>query len=235
MLQVFCDFDGTISEEDSLKLLFHHFLPDQWPALQAQMYSKKISEKEALSLALELMPVSPKEACDWILDRVRLDPSFFEFANWCRKQGFDLQILSGGFDIFIHALFERDMIFQQKVISNQLRDAHSWNLRKPSGSRDFCEDFTHCKCASMKQLTRPDASLVYIGDGWTDFCPAKKMEYVFAKKDLKDFMKRSDKKFFEFSNFFDIQKTLEALLTKNQIGSLGLSDESSILIEPLEA
>lgn len=235
MLQIFCDFDGTISHEDSLKLLFCHFLPNQWPSLQAQMYSKKISEKEALFLAVERMPVSPKEARDWILDHVKLDPSFFEFSTWCRKRGFDLQILSGGFDLFIHALLERDMIFQQKVISNQLKDSKSWTLKRPSDSHECCEDFTHCKCVSMTQLTRLDASLVYIGDGWTDFCPAKKIEYVFAKKDLKDFMKRSDRKFFEFSNFIDIQNTLEALLIKNQIGSLASSSESSILSEPLQA
>ena len=235
MLQIFCDFDGTISQEDSLKLLFHHFLHKQWPALQAQMYSKNISEREALSLALELMPVSPAKAQELILERVKLDPSFFEFVTWCREQSIDLHILSGGLDIFIHALLEKEMIFDQKVISNRLTNLHSWKLQKHLNSSAFCEDFTHCKCASMKQLTQRDARLVFIGDGWTDFCPAKKVEYVFAKKDLKDFMRNSDKHFFEFSDFFDVQKTLNDFLAKTQIDSPSLGYESSMLSEPLQA
>jgi 2,3-diketo-5-methylthio-1-phosphopentane phosphatase len=236
MFQIFCDFDGTISSEDGLKLLFHYFLPEEWPIIESQMHNRLLSEKEALAMALEKMPISPIEAKDWILNRVTIDRSFREFVAWASNSGFELKILSGGFDYFIQSLLERENLFDLEIFSNRLRSLSSWELEPFAKSELICEEFTHCKCARLERLKQTQTVLIYIGDGWTDVCPAQRVHHVFAKRDLRKFMQQTRKTFYEFSDFFDIRTRLTKLAFKTRRHSPGLDDEhlSSIALPPAE-
>lgn len=58
---------------------------------------------------------------------------------------------------------------------------------------------------------------MYIGDGYSDQCPARFADFVFAKGRLIKYCQQQNITFFEFRNFSDVQKKVEEILERKHI------------------
>lgn len=212
--RIFSDFDGTISDKDSLKFILSRHGGDRWKLLEQMIFEGRISEREALPKMFDAFPILPVQARAEILDAVRLDPTFKTFVEWSREMRHELSILSGGFGSFIYPLLEREGLQDLPVVANDISISDSsWKIER-APAKALCDLCTHCKSSSLLEATRSvsDGPIVYIGDGHTDFCPMQLAHLVFAKSSLKKHCQEYGKDFVSFENFQDVQHLLHEAL-----------------------
>lgn len=216
--QVFSDFDGTISTLDSLKALLFHFGGERWKALEAGILNGTLAEREALPEMFSEFGLSIEGAQEFVLQNVRIDPTFVDFADWCELERIPVTVLSGGFGCLIRPLLERVDLGHLTVISNEaFQNGTGWRVQEAASGRN-CLSSSHCKCASIESNRSRNANpeIVYVGDGHTDFCAAQKADLIFAKSHLAMHLERVQKPYQTFSDFSDIQGHLESLQAQRQ-------------------
>ena len=102
-MQVFCDFDGTISVADSTDHVLRHLADPTWEALEEDWVAGRIDAAACMRGQVALIGGSDAEL-DAVLAAVTLDPGFADFAEWCAQSGVPLTIVSDGVDRFIRAI-----------------------------------------------------------------------------------------------------------------------------------
>ena len=68
----------------------------------------------------------------------------------------------------------------------------------------------HCKCGSAEALHRPGRKTIYIGDGRSDLCAARKADVVFAKRALARCLTAEGRAFLPFDTLADVRGALAA-------------------------
>lgn len=208
---IFSDFDGTISEVDSLKYILNRFGESRWHGIENAMARGTLPERQGLSRCFEFYHESYQETLKAVLESVPLDRGFSRFRDWASRNRFDLTVLSGGFESFIHPLFRKYGLENVKVLANDASEKNRvWNIQACNVSR-LCDLCNHCKTFSLVDTIRnsPETLLVYIGDGHTDSCPVQYADIVFAKGHLAKFCREREIPFFEFRHFEDILRQLK--------------------------
>jgi 2-hydroxy-3-keto-5-methylthiopentenyl-1-phosphate phosphatase len=92
---------------------------------------------------------------------------------------------------------------------------------KPSISFPY-EDAECTRCACCKRnimLTKSsdDDVIVYIGEGYSDRCPAQYADIVFAKDELQKFCQEKNISYFLYDSFDDILVRMSELLVKKRV------------------
>jgi 2-hydroxy-3-keto-5-methylthiopentenyl-1-phosphate phosphatase len=207
---IFSDFDGTISNLDTLKFILNEHGRPEWKNIENGMASGALAEREGLQKAFDYLSLSFPKAKEEILENISLDPAFKDFADWIQFEGHSLQILSGGFKKLIKPLLDREGLESLEVIANDVQVSDkSWKVL-PCKMERLCSECNHCKSASLfEQLKKdPHTFIVYIGDGHTDTCPVQLADLVFAKGFLKDYCSRQGMDYVPFQSFADVEVEL---------------------------
>ncbi|KPC97970.1 2-hydroxy-3-keto-5-methylthiopentenyl-1-phosphate phosphatase [Geobacillus sp. BCO2] len=59
-LVLFCDFDGTITENDNIIAIMKQFAPPEWEALKDDILAQRISVQEGVGKMFSLLPSALK-------------------------------------------------------------------------------------------------------------------------------------------------------------------------------
>lgn len=203
---VFSDFDGTITEEDTLVLLLDRFgrkLADgsDWRRIEDD---PDLPENVKLQAEMDLLDVPLDEALDWLKGVVRIRAGFVEFARALSEQGAGLTVLSGGLLPIIEQTLAPLGLDNLELRANGLavQNGH-WLVQgaKTPRIRALCN---HCKTWHLDRAA--PATRVYVGDGSTDFCPARSADVVFARSSLAEMMATEGRAFLTFDTFTDIHR-----------------------------
>lgn len=203
MLQIFCDFDGTITSRDSIVFLTEHFGagPEYRTNILEEIKEGRLSVTEAIEQELATVRVTWEEARSALKNHILVDPSFPDFVEWCRSQGYSLTVLSSGMmpvvDLFIGDL-------------GIPRYAHSVDTSL-QGWR-YQRDKENDKDVILGAVKK-NGLLVYIGDGTSDVSAIPYADILFAKSYLADYCTRHEIPFFPYKNFDNIRRRLSALVT----------------------
>ena len=207
-IKIFTDFDGTITQVDSLNMVLDEFALSDWRSIEDKVTSHELSEKEALQAEFDLVNVPLEDAVQFLENNAKIDPTFIPFADWCNSHGIELIVLSGGFKEFINSIFNQFGISGLQVYSNSLKiENNKWQVVQSDlpKIKNLCN---HCKTNHINKSQKEGYKVVYIGDGNTDRCPAENADIVFAKNSLADYLEKKNKKFYKYQNFTDIQNKL---------------------------
>ncbi|MBN8555750.1 MAG: MtnX-like HAD-IB family phosphatase [Deltaproteobacteria bacterium] len=211
---VFSDFDGTISNLDTLKHLLNQKASPEWKFVEEGMASGQIAEREGLQQAFNFLNISFPSAMKEVFKKVSLDPSFKYFADWLDFEGHSLSVLSGGFKKLIQPLMDREGLQSVKVLANDVQvSGKSWKVI-PCEIERLCSACNHCKSSSLfSELKKdPQTFIVYIGDGHTDICPVQLADLVFAKGFLKTYCDQQGIESVGFDSFWDVRRELKRRL-----------------------
>jgi len=209
-MAVFCDFDGTISIQDATDFILGRFADPEWENIEEKWKQGSIGSAECMQRQVELIHATSQEL-DAALDEIEIDPSFPAFASFCRLQRIPLTVLSDGVDYFINRILARHRLPPVPVIANQLtiRVCHGqtrYHLASPFSDPTCVSAAGMCKCQFVDAAS---GSRVYVGDGRSDFCVAKKPDLVFAKGNLAEFCQRENIAFIPYRQFADVAQTLK--------------------------
>jgi 2-hydroxy-3-keto-5-methylthiopentenyl-1-phosphate phosphatase len=209
---IFCDFDGTICIPDSCDFLLSRFADERWKELDEAVWRGDITEREAFFEQIALLRVSWPDAQSALHDGVKIREGFPAFVEFCRARQLPMAILSSGLceliDILLKSVGVRDLPFfaHRAEISGD-----RWRVIPFDGLR-LKEHCSHCKCAHLEAARNADKKIIYIGDGYTDLCPAPRADLIFATGKLAAALDKEHRPFIPFTTFGEIERDLERLL-----------------------
>jgi 2-hydroxy-3-keto-5-methylthiopentenyl-1-phosphate phosphatase len=196
----FCDFDGTIATEDVTDLVLGRFALPAWRDIEARWEAGAIDSAECMREQVRLIRAEQDEI-DEFLGQVDIDPGFMDFKRFCDRSGIEVVIVSDGVDHFIHRVLALHEVSGIRIVANRLIVTESgFDLAFPHARADCRFASGVCKCAVLKGA----APHVFIGDGRSDFCAARRAGMVFAKGKLAAYCRREAIPHAVYADFFDV-------------------------------
>ena len=177
---VVCDFDGTIAFEDVTDALLLRFARAGWRELEVAWQAGRISARTCIAGQVALLDCS-REELEAFVGEIAIDPAFDAFVAAVHADGGSLVIASDGLDAVIAAMLARAAVRGLDVRASRLVQLgrREWQLSFPH-ARTGCGAAT-CKCACLRE---GEGRTLFVGDGASDFCAARRAEMTFAKSSL---------------------------------------------------
>jgi 2-hydroxy-3-keto-5-methylthiopentenyl-1-phosphate phosphatase len=219
MIRIFSDFDGTITREDVGDALFERFGGRAALVAVEKYRAGDLSAVGCFETECAACGDVDEGELGAFLDGREIDESFREFAAWCADAGYPLMILSDGMDAYIGHILERHGLAGVAYRANHLE------LRPASvpGAVRFVPSFPYtdetcdrcacCKRNHMLTMSADEDVIVYIGEGYSDRCPARYADLVFAKDDLLRWCRENSVACYEYSSFGDISSRIAKMVS----------------------
>lgn len=211
---IFCDFDGTITNDDNILAMMHQFQPVGWEEIVKDLIDKKISIRQAVGGMFALMPSSMKtELVQYAVSQATIREGFGVFVDYCRGNDIALFVTSGGIDFFIYPLLAPYAIDDAHIYCNGSSFAgQQIEILWPHPCDDHCDnDCGMCKTTIIRKYDPADYHRILIGDSLTDFAGAQLVETRFARSHLIELCKHLNLAYTPFEDFHTIIDTLEEL------------------------
>ncbi len=209
-LSIACDFDGTITLNDTLHLIVEAFgAPGVWAAIEPRLLSGRISLEQAMQEQFAQVRATPEQVHALVIAQAGLRPGFREFVAWTRERGHRLVVLSSGFRGIIDRLLDHWGFTDLEVTSHEARfSATGCELVWSDRGEPCPECGRHCKRHDMRRtgLSHP---VVYIGDGVSDRCAAQTADLIFARTDLARHLTEEGVAHVPFEDFDQVRRRLE--------------------------
>ena len=208
-----CDFDGTIAQRDIGHEYFGEYVSDKekWEKLLDEWKIGLISSRECLTEEIAMLKTGIKEL-DSFIDKEVLDPYFADFVDFCNAQKYEIEILSDGLDYYIEYLLIKFGLGFIRFKSNKLvyEDGEIIGVEFPYYNSMNCEMCGNCKRKHVEELREKGFFTVYVGNGYSDRCPAQYSDVVFAKDDLLSYCEQNGIEHTPFKNFRDVEREFSA-------------------------
>jgi 2-hydroxy-3-keto-5-methylthiopentenyl-1-phosphate phosphatase len=198
-MQVVLDWDGTVTERDTLALVVEWFGDGATYRRNGVLMGRSLTHDQALASSIATIRARPPEVIDRLRATVRLRPGFRELVERHRPL-----IVSSGFHELIEPVLAREGI-EVELRANHL-DARSdgWQVR--------FRDVAVCSVCGepCKRSALPPGAVAYVGDGYSDRCAALAATRVFATGALAEWLTSRGVAYERFENFYDVVAALEA-------------------------
>lgn len=213
-----CDFDGTISVEDTTDTLLERFGKPGWELLESEWRAGRIGSRECMAGQIALLDMTRAELDAHLHERA-IDPSFADFVAAALAQRLPMEILSDGLDYAIHSILQRYDLNWLPITANQLEHVvdRQWRLAFPNASATCQAGSGTCKCAVALRNPSSRKRVLMIGDGASDFCVAQAADFVFAKGKLIAHCIGKNIPHAPIESFADATSLLPALLADNLV------------------
>jgi 2-hydroxy-3-keto-5-methylthiopentenyl-1-phosphate phosphatase len=204
---ILTDFDGTICTVDVGNELITKFTTARLTDIERDYVKGKIGSRIAYERIAKRLKGSREKMLDHILAIERLDPYFPEFCSLSKDKGIDIKIVSDGLDFYIEAILKKYKLTGMEYFSNLavFGNDSSLSIEFPS-MNDFCARCGTCKSRILNSYRLIYDKIIYIGDGYSDFCPSRYADIVFAKKLLFQKCEKEGTPCVQFKDFNEINK-----------------------------
>jgi 2-hydroxy-3-keto-5-methylthiopentenyl-1-phosphate phosphatase len=206
----FIDFDGTITLKDTCAAMVEAFAKDGWEEINRLWEDKKLSTEDCANMTFHLMNAGIDDIRK-LMETIEIDPYFKEFLSIIRNSGYKAYVLSDGYDFNIETVFLKYNI-DVPYYSNKLLYDNGFHIECPHSNK-ACGNCGTCKSRLMDWLKENGDQVIYIGDGYSDTCPAEKADMVFAKGTLYKYCIDKGLNVIHYNNFKDILDSQLFLIT----------------------
>ncbi len=206
------DFDGTTSVKDVQVSILNRFSPVDWRKIEDPILAQGHKSRRYLPAIYQHWNTPSEVVEQFVMDEMEIDPHFPAFADWCMKNGYPLEIVSDGLDLYIKLLLKKHNLSHIPFRSNEIdMTANGAVLHFPYAS-ESCGKCGNCKLSRVKEIKSDSTvKVVYVGDGISDECPAGYADIVFAKSSLARYCKQEGISFLPFVDFSDVLAQVKAL------------------------
>jgi 2,3-diketo-5-methylthio-1-phosphopentane phosphatase len=206
MTTIVLDFDGTITEDDLLDRIAREFGdPAVYQEVEDGLHAGTVTLQECITREYEPVTLPLEEAVTWVLEHVRVRPGLPELVAFARERGWEVRVLSSGFDELIRPVLEASGVGDVDVVANSIDP-------RPGGWRVQWRDETVCATCgeACKRASLPeDGEIVYVGDGISDRCAALAASRVFATRGLARYFDEHAVQYEPFGDFHDVIRALK--------------------------
>jgi HAD superfamily phosphoserine phosphatase-like hydrolase len=210
-MHIFSDFDGTITEKDTLVFLATHLGggPKLVETIGRLIREGRLSLRDGIAGEMRSIRRPFSEAVELLRREVQIDPGFPPFARSCERSQIPLTILSAGFHELIDLFLPSHEFPHLTVIANRLQPD------EPMGWQCQFRDNTphgHDKAQALQDAKNRGEYVIFIGDGLSDRPAAEAADEVFAKHSLATYCQTRGINYHEFETFTDILTQMEERL-----------------------
>ena len=205
---VFCDFDGTITAEETFVGMLKRFAAESYDATENLLIEGKITLGEAVRRLVESIPSkSYPQVLDYIKDKP-IRHGFLELLDFLYFHGVPLMVVSGGLIGSVSVkLAPLVRLSDEPLVSV---DIHTIYAADVDAGGDFLKVHSDYESATelvaktrVMSLYRCEQSIV-IGDGITDLNIAMTADLVFARDRLCGYLTEKGSPFIRWKDFFDV-------------------------------
>lgn len=207
-----CDFDGTISLKDVTDVLLQRFSQSGYEELEEAWEVGEIGSQACMEGQVALIDASQAEL-DGCLAEIKIDKAFKEFVTTMQKLKLPIHIVSDGLDYAISKILENNGLTDLPIFANRLVHVgeRGWRLDFPYANAACSKRSGNCKCAHVTMLKKQYGSILYVGDGASDYCVAHQVDLVLAKDKLITYCQKETINHHPIQNFFDVLAWLSEL------------------------
>jgi 2-hydroxy-3-keto-5-methylthiopentenyl-1-phosphate phosphatase len=205
-----CDFDGTVTEEDTSFFLLDVFAQGDWRRLLREYKEHKISVGEFNTKVFAMVKVDKSTLLGALEGKVKVRTGFHELVSYCLKKGLRLVIVSNGLDFYIEAVLKDIGLENIEVHAAQAffyPEGMKVQYVGPDGKR--VEDGV--KEAYTKSFLKQGYRVIYVGNGDSDVAPAKYAHHVFATGELLAYCTENNINYKPFETFIDVVSDIDHL------------------------
>lgn len=204
---VFCDFDGTITVQETFVAMVKRFAPEVSALVLPEIYAKRVTLREGVRKMLESIPSSSYSE---LVEFTRTQPiraGFVEFLDFLKTEQIPIVIVSGGLHGMVAAVLEPYL--------NQIEAIHAIEVSTSGAYLQVNSQFEGgtemVAKAEIMASYRADETIA-IGDSITDWNLALAASLVFARPPLTNYLAEQKKPYVLWDNFIDIRARLTELL-----------------------
>ncbi len=173
---VVLDWDGTVTEVDTLDLVLGEFGdPEIYERVEAELDAGAMTLNEVIAAEFLTVTTPLEEVMPWLLEHTRVRAGFAELAREHRPL-----VISSGFHELIEPVLEREGVLGDVELRANRLDPRADGWRVLLRVTEVCP---HCG-EPCKRADLPDGEVVYAGDGYSDFCAVAAADRVFATGNL---------------------------------------------------
>ncbi len=205
-----CDFDGTVCTVDMGNAILNRFSRTKWKEIDRAYCAREIGSLEAYRMLTPILRGSRQGMTDFVRKNARLDPEFPAFVRFCREQDMDVMILSDGLDFYIEAFLEQFDLQGIDYYANRLSFGKEEALDIDFPHSSECGSCGTCKSGILRRCRASYDTVVYVGDGFSDICPAREADWVFAKGVLYEACMRNGTSCTRYEHFGHVIDALRA-------------------------
>ena len=204
---VFCDFDGTITVEETFVAMITRFAPEVSARVLPEIYAKRVTLRQGVRQMLESIPSSSYSE---IVEFTRAQPiraGFVEFLDFLETEQIPIVIISGGLHCMVKSVLEP---YMDKIAAIHAIDLNTSGTYLQVNSR--YEGGTEM-VAKAEIMANYDADeTIAIGDSITDWNMALVASIIFARPPLTDYLDEHQKPYLRWNDFIDIRDALNRIL-----------------------
>ncbi|MFN6528427.1 HAD-IB family phosphatase [Nostoc sp. ChiSLP03a] len=200
---VFCDFDGTITVDETFVAVLKKFAPVLSAKLLPEMYAKRLTLREGVKEILQSIPsASYPEILEFTKPQL-IRPGFIELLDFLEFQGVSLIVISGGLRGMLEVVLDRIVHRIEKIYAVDV-DISSAYLKVNSEYEGDTE-----LIAKVQVMDRyPADEKIAIGDSITDLNMGLQASVVFARSPLAEYLDEHQKPYIPWNDFFQIRDYL---------------------------
>lgn len=197
-MRLVLDWDGTVTETDSLWMVLEEFGDREvFARVEGSLVEGRLSFQEVMELEFATVTAPVAEVAAFLCREVRIRPGFAELAVAERPL-----LLSSGFHELIEPVLAREGI-DLELRANRIE-------AQPDGWLVLWRDPEPCPiCGDLcKRRNLPPSPFAYVGDGYSDRCAAGAADRVFARDGLADWLSSEAVAFEPFDDLHDVLAAL---------------------------
>lgn len=202
---IFCDFDGTITEQEIFVALMRHFAPGAAAQVLPEIYAQRLGLREGLPRILEGIPSQRWPEMEDFVRGTALRPGLEHLLASARQAAVPFIVVTGGFTRMAEIVLEPYRADIHAIHGLEV-DCSGPTLRVFSPWQD-----AHELVAKRQVLAhyQPRTALC-IGDSITDLRVARDCPLVCARDRLAQYLQEEGKAFIPFETLDDVNAALAA-------------------------
>lgn len=203
---IFCDFDGTISAEETFVAMLKEFAPEISARVMPEIFNLRLSLREGVREMLESIPARRYEEIREFSRTKKMRSGLVELLDFLDAQGVPFVVVSGGIRIMVETVLGD---LTDRVAGIYAVDVETGGefLRVRS---DFEGETELMAKVEVMNLYDADEK-VAIGDSVTDLNMAMEASLVFARDRLSKYLGDRHKSYIPWNDFFEVRDRLAKL------------------------
>jgi len=192
-VQLVLDWDGTVTERDTLDLVLSEFGDAEvYERAEAELDAGRMTLNDVISTEFATVTAPLDEVVAYVVEHARVRPGFAELARARHPL-----VVSSGFHELIEPVLEREgVVGAVELRANRLEARpDGWHVQfRVAQTCEVCGE--PCKRGDL-----PEGEVAYAGDGHSDYCAALAADRVYATGSLAGFLDRRGVPFEPLTDF----------------------------------
>ena len=202
---VFCDFDGTITTQDTFVSVLEKFAPETASRVLPAIFRRELTLKDGITKTLGVIPSHCYPNIIKFIAQQPVRPGLHEFIEFLNESAVPFVVISGGLTGMVEAVLKQQQLLSGVTAIYAGEVDTTGEYLKPYSAISSETEFV-AKAIAMERY--PATEKIAIGDSVTDINMSLAADLVFARDRLQQYLDSENKSYIPWSDFWSIKNYL---------------------------